>query len=459
MADPKSPLHRSKLPPQALSTPSSSTHHFFSRKFHSSYLHKAVFFSVIIALVSIFPSRAPEFVNQSILSTTWELLHLLFVGIAISYGLFSRRNADFDAGKETSVKAETHDSYLSHVLHGSSVFDDDGFYSLHEILGETKTRTWSSQYRRNEPVVVIANESTESSHATGRPLFLPVRSLKSHIQDEMDVPPVSIDGTDESVESSEAGFGPSPVTWRSSSGRMEMMDEPGSSTGMVFPPSSSWSPPPPYLDDHPNLSKTPSFRSSKTPSPKRSSLSPQLRAKSGEEMRNTMTFYEFSPPPPPPPPPPFTCHGCPSTAHKEIIRKTFKDELKDLSRRVRTGGQASTDIVFDLFESATKPANSVDGSSVGRSLRTAVDPATKIDSEPFLGHEGEIVAVPPADNAAAAAAAAAQSSAKEHGFSSAAQTRGANENEVDKKADEFIAKFRKQITLQRSESAQLAAKC
>lgn len=451
MADPNSPLHLSKLPPQALSTPTSMTQHL-SRKFNSSYLHKAVFFSVIIALVSLFPSRAPEFVNQSILSRTWELIHLLFVGIAISYGLFSRRNADFDPGKETLVKAENHDSYLSHVLHGSSVFDDDEVYGLQEILGETKTRTWSSQYRRNEPVVVIANESTESCHATGRPLFLPVRSLKSHIQDDTDAPSVSIDGTDETVES---GVVPSPVSWRSSSGRMEMMDEPGSSTGMVVPPSSSSSLPPPYLDDHPNLSKTPSFRSSKTPSPKRSSLSPQLRAKSGEEMRNTMALYKFSPPPPPPPPPPFTSHGCPSTAHKEIIRKTFKDELKDLSRRVRTGGQASTDIVFDLFESATKPKNSVDGSCVGRCLMTTVDPATKIDSEQFLGHEAEKVVVPPADSAAAA-----ESSAKEHAFSSAAQPRGANGNEVDKKADEFIAKFRKQITLQRSESAQLAAaKC
>ncbi|XP_074591684.1 uncharacterized protein LOC141847525 [Curcuma longa] len=391
-----------------------------TRKLSSNFLlHKAVCFSLVVALLSILPSQAA---TRSILATAWEILHLLFLGVAISYGLFSRRNADFDAVKETvtALKADGAVSYFSNMFHVSSVFedgdgdgdgDDEELYYLHGSLDETKTQVWNSQYQRNDPVVVVANESAGS-----RPLFLPVRSLKSHLHDLDSAPEM------ENVE---------PLDSTNAQGQifeMEMEEEEGSSKATrVFP-----SPPPPplsppSLDDVSNISKISSFRSSKK------------RAK---------------PPPAPPPPPPFSCYGFPSTIEKKITKQSFKDELKDLSRRVRKSGRINTDIVFDLFESATKPG----GSSVPRSCRTtrakdvketAAEDAPKIDTE-------KAVIAPPSDSGneeeeeeEVEASVMVEKSSK---FG------GGDGNEVDKKADEFIAKFRKQITLQRFEAARRAAK-
>ncbi|WOL07029.1 hypothetical protein Cni_G15764 [Canna indica] len=480
MADSNSSPYLSKLSAQTLRAPSLIIQQL-SQKFSSNFLHKAICFSVVIALLSLFPSQATE--NQSVLTRTWELLHLLFVGIAISYGLFSRRNLDFDAGKETSVKADNSPSYLSDMLQVSSVFNHDDFCSFHGALTETKTQTWSSQYHRNDPVVVIANEGTR------RPLLLPVRSLKSHIQD--------LDSGEEIVESSDVTHVQS-----SDSQMMKMEDEQEPSRGILFaPPSASSSssssssssplPSPAWNGDSSPVktssfrpSKTSSFRSSKTPSPKRPSYSRELRAKSSEDLSYTKTFYDLTPPPAPPPPPPFASHGNSSIVERKIAQRSFKDELKDLSRRVRKGGQCNTDIVFDLFESAAK----LNRSSVGRSCRTfrprdvqggAVDGETNIDSEKAWGYEANQPESLPKfhskeknevmEEVAAPAAAVdshkdeddeeeegkeEKSSVEEEVLQSAAKGRG-NENEVDKKADEFIAKFRKQMTLQRFE----AAKC
>ncbi|KAG6497914.1 uncharacterized protein LOC121991492 [Zingiber officinale] len=414
MAESDSPLQLScSLPAQILRSPSS----LIPRKVSSNFLlHKAICFSLVVALLSILPSQAA---TRSILATAWEILHLLFLGVAISYGLFSHRNADFDAVKETAtaLKAKGSVSYCSNMFHLSSVFedgdgdgDDDELYYLHGSLDETKTQVWSSQYQRNDPVVVVADESAGS-----RPLFLPVRSLKSHLHDLDSAPEMEnaepLDSTNAQGEIFEM--------------EMEMEEEEGSSKATrVFPP-----PPPPLSpsspDDLSNISKISSFRSYK---------------KRGK------------PPPAPPPPPPFPCYGFPSTAEKKITKQSFKDELKDLSRRVRKSGRINTDIVFDLFQSATKPG----GSSVPRSCRTtgakdvkgtAAEDAPKIDTE-------KAVIAPPSDSGKEEEEEVEASVMVEK----SSQFGGGDGNEVDKKADEFIAKFRKQITLQRLEAARQAAK-
>lgn len=415
--EPNFPLQLSSLPAaQVLGSPS-----LIIRKFSSNFLlHKAICFSLVVALLSILPSQAT---TRSILATAWEILHLLFLGVAISYGLFSRRNADFDAVKETAtaaaLKADGAVSYFSNMFQVSSVFkeeddgdgDDDEFYYLHGSVDETKSQAWNSQYQRNDPVVVVANES-----ASRRPLFLPVRSLKSHLHD---------------LDSAQEMENVEPLDSTNAQGEifeMEMEEEVCSSKATRgFPPPPLPPLSPPSLDGLSNISKISSFRSSKK------------RAK---------------PPPAPPPPPAFSCYGFPSTIEKKITKQSFKDELKDLSRRVRKSGHINTDIVFDLFESATKPG----GSSVPRSCRTAgakdvngtlVEDAPKIDTE-------KAVIATPADSGKEEEEEEEEVKASVK-VEKSSQFGGGDGNEVDKKADEFIAKFRKQITLQRLEAGRQAA--
>ncbi|KAH7850238.1 hypothetical protein Vadar_029688 [Vaccinium darrowii] len=106
MADPE-------LKPQVKSNPSKS---------YSVFLCKSLFIALVLVCLPLFPSQAPEFINQTVLTKLWELLHLLFIGIAVSYGLFGRRNAEIDS--ENQPNLGNSQSYLSGILHISSIFDN-----------------------------------------------------------------------------------------------------------------------------------------------------------------------------------------------------------------------------------------------------------------------------------------------------------------------------------------------
>ncbi|KAK8578958.1 hypothetical protein V6N13_142205 [Hibiscus sabdariffa] len=124
-------------------------------------------------IIPVFPSQAPEFINQTLLSRSWELLRLLFVGIVVSYGLFSRRNDETEKEiNNNNSKFDSVQSLMSRFLQVLSVFDDEG----ENISGsdDSKVQTWSSQYHRNEPPVFGSEE---------KPLLLPVRSLKSRVSE------------------------------------------------------------------------------------------------------------------------------------------------------------------------------------------------------------------------------------------------------------------------------------
>uniref|UniRef100_A0A803LWZ2 Uncharacterized protein n=1 Tax=Chenopodium quinoa TaxID=63459 RepID=A0A803LWZ2_CHEQI len=114
--------------------------------------------------------KAPEIVSPSFFSRWWELLHLIFVGIAVSYGLFSRKKVDDDSEGDI----DTAQSYVSKLLQVPSVFDDD-----------------ADSPTGNEPKLVVANNSAivddNKSGFGEKPLLLPVRSLKSMVSDGNDV--------------------------------------------------------------------------------------------------------------------------------------------------------------------------------------------------------------------------------------------------------------------------------
>ncbi|KAA8522194.1 hypothetical protein F0562_012867 [Nyssa sinensis] len=411
--------------------------HANESKFFTRFLFKAFIVTIFLVLLPLFPTQAPEFINQSFHTRSWELLQLLFVGIAVSYGLFSKRNDETE--KEHSSTFDNAQSYVNRFLQVSSVFDDEA--EIPSGFDYNKVQTWNSQYYRGEPLVLVAQESSVLEEQRGvsfktgeKPLLLPVRRLKSMVS-ESDV----VDSTNEfsgksgslsrsstnsgsksfsnnSTKTRNGEFGgsdsfnleggeenvvlPSPIPWRSRSGRMEMKED--FDLPLPLPPSveesgfkqresrssrsqTSWSSRPNSMPSSPNK---------QSPSP---SLSPPNNF---QDLVRKKNYGKSSPPPAPPPPPPFV--------HKSVLMKSnssvTSDEVfaqKELKRSVRS-------VPKNLNGSSREEA------SVSR-RRTQSDGSSK---------------------------------SEEVGSKSV----GDGGPDVNKKAEEFIAKFREQIRLQRIES-------
>ncbi|XP_074577375.1 uncharacterized protein LOC141833779 [Curcuma longa] len=393
MAEPEtsSILHPSKLPsPKLKTSPKAQKDSSISL---SSILYKLIFFIVLIAILPEFPSQAPEFIGESIFSRVWELLHLLFVGIAVSYGIFSQRNADPEMEKDSQPKDESPRSFVSQMLHVSPVFDEEG----DSDIIDSKMRTWSSQIYRNEPETLVAKEASIAT----KHLLLPVRNIKQSSQE----PKAQL-----SEPRTESIVLPSPIPWRSRSrstaNKVEQVA--GSKSTTTLPP------------HHP---------SSTSPSPKRLSPSPSLSS----EATKPKSIYNNKASSPPAPPPP-------STLKRKGTAKTSEGESKDLRRK---DWGSVNDTVADL--TSLKPSNSPEVPSIGRSVRTfrpmqsqstAMEGAARASNEQV---EDEVAGAPGDEEASNSGS-------------------GAEENEVDKKADEFIARFREQIRLQRIESLKRSTK-
>ncbi|GMI66956.1 hypothetical protein HRI_000364900 [Hibiscus trionum] len=218
------------------------------------FLGKSLFVTFFLIAIPLFPSQAPEFINQTTLNKFWELLHLLFIGIAVSYGLFGTRNVD-------NVSHDDSHSYASGIPNFSSVFEDcfgehSMYYSGQGKVGsfnvkngsfenpfeENVVQAWSSKYVQGEPTVVLAQSHCElGSFIDHKPLGLPVRSLKSRVEGgvspEFGNVSSVIDSSDSSDKSETGGFSElgsenlvgkynesdvlgSPIAWRSRSVRM-----------------------------------------------------------------------------------------------------------------------------------------------------------------------------------------------------------------------------------------------
>ncbi|XP_057520294.1 uncharacterized protein LOC130800711 [Amaranthus tricolor] len=605
-------------------------------KFYSNFLFKAIIVTLFLVIMPFFPSEAPNVDNPSIFSRWWELLHLIFVGIAVSYGLFSRKNDDLEC--ENNSKFDNAQNYMTRLLQVPSVFDD-------EVDSPTgcddnninKIQTWSSQYHRNEPKLVVAKQNSnlddDKYGVSEKPLLLPVRSLKSRVSDGKDVELVNIrdskvyarsnsspnpnefshdlqrisrkDGEgsrvskgyarsnssvngkglvndskrisgnarsmvgnkygfvngDEQVSrslnkaksgSSSRGFSsisrrsssgdygglddeeseehkekvdenvvlPSPIPWRSRSGRMEINREAIDSTLHSLPPSLEESGAAQLLRSRSSLSSRSSassspkqlFPSPSLSSPKRLSPSPSLSseslAKSVEDIgRRKLVYSSHLPPPPPPPPPPVhkSQYGKSNSSkdtkemsshHKDLMR-TLWSEPKDIGRGNREESYNRTSSGLE-----SKARNGTDSSSVGKSVRTVRasemmsnkrtqvvegenERSEDIVSEVSGNSERKPLGYNPTfktsfseypketrDFLVQVLAGTDDDSASEddHYEEEREETAKVEEREetakteeptsdsvdegpdVDKKADEFIAKFREQIRLQRIES-------
>ncbi|KAJ1443694.1 hypothetical protein SESBI_00291 [Sesbania bispinosa] len=213
----------------------------------SGFLFKSLFLALFLIAIPLFPSQAPDFVSQTVLTKFWELFHLLFIGIAVAYGLFSRRNAELETHVETHSSADSTPSYVSKMFPDSTIFGDgcenpcgfdekrmmhcwnppqyfdgegepgvvysnggtvgvfdeqyktqlpvseDNFgYSVgYDGNGTNVVQAWNSEYYHSEPMVVVAQPyypTGECGDVVGyKPLGLPVRSLRSGAR-EVDSP-------------------------------------------------------------------------------------------------------------------------------------------------------------------------------------------------------------------------------------------------------------------------------
>jgi hypothetical protein len=464
-----------------------------------SFPFRAAVLALCVALLPLIPTQVPEGAGagQAFLAKAWELLHLLVVGIAVSYGLFSRKNnaddgrgGEFAPEKADAKPATTGATHVSRMFRDSlAPFDDDDYDETvvgpgtasggrgsgrEDEGGGRKVRSaWSAMRRPDEPVVVVTN----ASDAHQPPLALPVRMLKPQPAQES-APPR---GPDETVL-------PSPIPWRSRSGRFDAIHQPASPRRLSPALSSS----------RETLVKATEYYS-KRRSPRRSS--------------STIS----SPPPwPPPPPPPFLVHGYhPPATERRTAAKSFKEELQDHSMRGRGGDHYSlpnTTTSFNVSAAYTttnaspeKPRSSVDGGSSSSSTSLAKSVRTFRSMEPpvFQGQSHQEVPEDAGDDVRVAAQEEVHGPVEPYGYrayqsiprfqyersvsdpilsgvtvssdetessddednddhvgggySTRETTPEVDENEVDKKAEEFIARFREQIRLQRIESIKRSA--
>ncbi|KAK7295314.1 hypothetical protein RJT34_18220 [Clitoria ternatea] len=134
----------------------------------SGFIFKSLFLALFVIVLPLFPSQAPEFVSQTILNKFWELFHLLFIGIAVAYGLFGRRNSELETthlDTHHSSSDSTSPSYVSKMFTSSTIFGDvceneNNTFGFDEKRMMTTTHCWNPQYFDGEHGVVFSNGGT-----------------------------------------------------------------------------------------------------------------------------------------------------------------------------------------------------------------------------------------------------------------------------------------------------------
>nr|GMD81378.1 MICAL C-terminal-like protein [Ipomoea batatas] len=390
-----------------------------SKYYYNHLLFKALIVTVFLVVLPLFSSQPPpDSINQTLHTRSWEILQLIFVGIAVSYGLFSRKSEEID-DKENgcATKFDNAQSYVSRLLQVSSVFDDESedgsvLDDDHNSSSDNKViQTWNNQYRRGEAVVVVAKErhgdeeqtssvSVKTSKVGEKPLLLPVRSLKSRVAEGDDLAEEANSKRfwSKSMKGEENLVLPSPIPWRSRSGRMEMKEE-----SKLFSSSSSMAEDPEFNKLEPR-----SFR-----------------------ILEEMAVRKKTTTPAPPPPPPHYFLGKSSSMKSSALAAKKKEDEKELRRSVRS---VPADIPDEVKGEEAAVQNHAGKSAftpfIGRGRSYGIAKA----KENFVKKEGEGKGKAESDDSG-----------------------DGGPPDVDKKADEFIAKFREQIRLQRIESIRRSA--
>ncbi|CAH8354381.1 unnamed protein product [Eruca vesicaria subsp. sativa] len=413
------------------------------RKFYSRFLFKALIIALLCSLVPVFLSQTPELANQTRLL---ELLHLILVGIAFSYGLFSRRNYDGGGGglNHNDHKPDHNNAYVAKILEVSSVFNVEHESGSDDSSGyhHRKFQTWRNKHHMKGPETVLSKDQDESRFVREKPLLLPVRSLNysrvsdsgrwERVRSKRQLLKSLVDGNSDAL--------PSPIPWRSRSSKeiesQSLIKTPANLTSSLTPlpklksesgakeyhfhasPSPPPPPPPPPL---------PAFYNSAP----RKDYPPRSYRESVQKKK--LTGGEFHHPPPPPPPPPMDYYKSPPTKLRVRSEQKMKLDIRSSPTKVWW-----SDPIAETKEDIREDMNKNDGRGFLGSKATE-EPEDKeyMIKGNEIHEEGEHSEIE-------------EKKIEEEGSCG-------NISDVDKKADEFIAKFREQIRLQRIESIKRSA--
>ncbi|KAL5215247.1 hypothetical protein ABZP36_004399 [Zizania latifolia] len=381
--------------------------------FPSNFIAKAVLFAAVVALLPLLPtSQTPRI---------WELLHILLLGVVISYGVFGQRNADAEVAAVAAIAKPVDDdsveSYVSQIMQGSLGFEenDGGADGAKEGV-----QAWSSQYFPDEPLVVVtdAGSSNGKGDASEKPLLLPVRKLKPATEESATLTEDFSDGAIEEEEEAESFL--------------------ASKAG--------------YGGVHEHVIPSPSsvLNADLTLSP---SSPPLLR------------------PPPPPPPPPFLGrrHGFRNAKARSFndygarnlgmsgraslhsgAGNKFRSKSAIQSTTSTFAGYEDPALLFDDHVSVDELEKMVAASDSSFSSDTGTDDGDDDNDKEVDNYEKEENEL---DNYQEEENEVNRndddSSCDEELFELATRPAPEEEDEVDRKADEFIAKFREQIRMQR----------
>ncbi|CAH9078507.1 unnamed protein product [Cuscuta europaea] len=374
--------------------------------FYKHLMLKPLVVSVFLVFLLLFPSQAPEFLTQTLSTKIWEVLQLILVGIAVSYGLFSRKTdgtiKENDGSTTRTTNFDNANSYVSGLLQVSSVFDNDDesegpcvfFDEKIDSSNNVIYQSWRNQYYMEKPRVVVAPEEQrddfsvdhyKNSRIGEKPLLLPVRSLKSSRIEEAE---------EEEEEPMEE------TNWRSRSAGRRTMEDPEIIKQDPTPVRSV---------------RTQSFKRSPSPSPDKHRSSSPAAGSPPPSVRMTLPDGE------------------------EIGRKHNKTNSPPLPRSI---GKSSSMKLSSTEQKSEEPRRrSYSGREMaggdGRRRRRRRNQENFVkkedEEEEFSGRE--------------------ESEEDENG----GVGENSNSGDVDKKADEFIAKFREQIRLQRVDSFRRSA--
>ncbi|XP_059275902.1 uncharacterized protein LOC132030334 [Lycium ferocissimum] len=478
-------------------------------KFYNHFLFKASLLMIFIVVLPLFTSEAPDFINQTLQTRSWEVLQLIFVGIAVSYGLFSKKSDETD--KEHSSKFDNAQSYVSGLLQVSSVFDDEA-----ESHDENKVRTWNNQYHRGDnPVVVVAKEPhglneqrAINSRIGEKPLLLPIRSLKSRVLDDKVEESNEISSNSGSLNKSRNGdfvvsspkklvdnieenfVRPSPIPWRSRSARNMEVKEDDENNHSHYPELNKIEPfslrSQSFRSPRPNNNSTSSLPRTLSPSQPFSSsrkLSPSLSISAesqskivNEDVVTKKSFRRSTPPPPPPPPPPphlFYKTSPLMKSSSSITNDKVISSEKELRRSIRsvptepTGAEKflrpfiGSSRAKEYGEEFISPKHEETfRGSTDKMMHESYNFASKPRFKEFPNEEKKEYVekfLVESDQEDSDNESEDYDYFKENSEKNEFGTQSDEGPDVDKKADEFIAKFREQIRLQRIESIRRTA--
>lgn len=135
-----------------------------SSKSRSNIFLKSLLVMIVLVIVPLFPSQAPDFITQSIVTQFWELFHLLFIGIVVCYGLFCKRSSS-KTYAETHSRFDSSDAYASGMSNVASIFDN----GLENYCGSDEKRVipnWGSflhhESREQERFELVESERSRS---------------------------------------------------------------------------------------------------------------------------------------------------------------------------------------------------------------------------------------------------------------------------------------------------------